>query len=109
MESAAACDALDDLRCSVHGDATDIKTASHFICRKGDVADIYTKPRRTIGSGGNRRTGPELNTAILFLHLENFATPGIVACKQRAEWTFSPKPPNSGFRSNLSMVKATGM
>jgi hypothetical protein len=102
MES-AACDALDSLGCSVHGDATDIdiKTASLFVCGKGDVPDIYTKPRRAIGSCGNPETGPELNTAILFLHLENFATPRIVACKQRAEWTFSPKPPTWGFRPNL--------
>jgi hypothetical protein len=99
MES-AACDALDSLRCSVHGDVTDIETASHFICGKGDVADIYTKPRKSIGSGGNRRTEPELNTAILFLHLENFAALCTVACKQRAEWTFSPKLPNLGFRPN---------
>jgi len=29
--------------------------------------------------------------AILFLHLDNFATSLTVACKARAEWTFSPK------------------
>src|ERR1035437_2032530 len=36
--------ALDSLSCFVHGDAIDMKMASHFVCGKGDVPDIYIRP-----------------------------------------------------------------
>jgi hypothetical protein len=62
-----------------------MEMASHFICGKGDVPDIYTKPFTGYWFPGNARDGKQLNTAILFPHLENFATPPNVACKQRAE------------------------
>ena len=109
MESAADCGALDSLSCFVHGDAIDMEWTSRFVCGKGDVPDLYTKPFTGHWFPGNVGDGSELNTAILFLHLENFATTQTVACKRRAEWTFSPKPENSGSRPNLSTVRVTAM
>ena len=44
MESAAGRGALDSLSGFVHGDAIGMEMASHFVCGKGDVPDIYTKP-----------------------------------------------------------------
>ena len=79
---------LDSLSCFVHGDAIDMEMTSRFVCGKGDVPDIYTKPfvgQWFPGNGGDAR---ELTMAILFLHLDNFATSLTVACKARAEWTF---------------------
>jgi hypothetical protein len=55
-----------------------------FGCGKGAVSDIYTKPLTGHWFPGNAGDGAELNTAILFLHLENFATLLTVACKRRA-------------------------
>ena len=51
-----------------------MEMASRFGCGKGDVPDIYTKPLAGHWFPGNAGDGSELNTAILFLHLENFAT-----------------------------------
>jgi hypothetical protein len=79
MES-AGCGALDSLSCFVHGDAIDMKTTSRFVC--GPY--LYTKPFAGHWFPGNGGDDSELNTAILFLHLENFATSQTVACKQRA-------------------------
>jgi hypothetical protein len=59
---------------------------------KGDVPNIYTKPLAGHWFPGNAGDATELNTAILFPYLENFATVHTVACKLCAEWTFSPKP-----------------
>jgi hypothetical protein len=56
MESATGRGALDSLSCFVHRDATDMEMASHFVCGKGDVPDIYTKPfngRWFPGNGGD--------------------------------------------------------
>jgi hypothetical protein len=92
MESTAGLGALDSLSCFVHGDAIDMETTSRFDCGKGDAPDLYRKPRAGHWFPGNAGAALELNTAILFLHLENFATAPAVACKPRAEWTFSPKP-----------------
>ena len=75
--------ALDSLGCFVHGDAN-MEVASLFVCGKGDVPDIYTKPfvgQWFPGNGGDAR---ELTMAILFLHLDNFATSLTVACKWHA-------------------------
>ena len=58
-----------------------MEMTSRFVCGKGDVPDIYTKPfvgQWFPGNGGDAR---ELTTAILFLHLDNFATSLAVACK----------------------------
>jgi hypothetical protein len=109
MESAANRGALDSLSCFVHGDAIVMEKTSRFVCGKRDVSDLYTKPFAGYWFPGNVGDGSELNTAILFLHLENSATPQVVACKRRAEWTFSPKPANSGSRPNLSTVRVTAM
>jgi hypothetical protein len=85
MESAAGRSALDSLSCLVHGDAIDMETTSRFDCGKGDAPDLYEKPRAEHWFPGNAGAALELNTAILFLHLENFATAPAVACKPRAE------------------------
>jgi hypothetical protein len=77
--------ALDRLNSFVHGDAVDMKKTSRFCCGKGDVPDIYTKPLAGHWFPGNPGDATELNTAILFLYLENFATSLAVACKPRAE------------------------
>ena len=74
MESAAYCGALDSLSCFVHGDATDMEMTSRFICGKRDASNLYTKPLDGHWFPGNALDGRELNTAILFLHLENFVT-----------------------------------
>ena len=109
MKTAAGRGALDSLSCFVHGDAIDMEMTSHFVCAKGDAPDLYTKPFTGHWFPGNAGDARELNTAILFLHLENFATPLTVACKPRAEWTFSPKPKSWESRPNLSTVRVTGM
>src|ERR1700730_6564805 len=109
MEGAAGRGALDSLSCFVHGDAIDMGTTSRFDCGKGDAPDIYRKPLAGHWFPGNAGDSTELNTAILFLHLKNFATSLTVACKPRAEWTFSPKPESSEYRPNLSTVRVTGM
>jgi hypothetical protein len=75
MESAADCGALDSLSCFVHGDAIDMERTSRFFCGKRDAPDLYTKPFAGHWFPGNARYRTELNTAILFLHLKNFATP----------------------------------
>ena len=74
MESAAGLGALDSLSCFVHGDAIDMETTSRFDCGKGDAPDLYRKPLAGHWFPGNAGVALELNTAILFLHLENFAT-----------------------------------
>ena len=61
------------------------KETPHFDCVKGDAPDIYTKPLAGHWFPGNTGDAKQLNTAILFLHLENFATSLAVACKPRAE------------------------
>src|ERR1035437_5775304 len=99
--------ALDSLSCFVHGDAIDMEMASHFVCGKGDVPDIYIRPFNGHWFPWNAGDGTELNTAILFLHLKNYATSPTVACKRRAEWTFSPKLKTSESRPNLSTVRVT--
>jgi hypothetical protein len=85
MKSAAGCSALDSLSGFVHGDATDMRKTPHFFCVKRDASVLYTKPLTGYWFPGNSSEDSELNTAILFLHQGNFATPEIVACKQRAE------------------------
>ena len=72
MESATG--ALDSLSCFVHGDAIDMEMTSRCGCGTGDVPDIYTKPLTGHWFPGNGGDGSELPKAILFLHLENFAT-----------------------------------
>jgi hypothetical protein len=69
----------------VHGDATDMRKTPHFFCVKRDASVLYTKPLTGHWFPGNSGEDSELNTAILFLHQGNFATPETVACKQRAE------------------------
>ncbi|WP_249779683.1 hypothetical protein [Bradyrhizobium sediminis] len=107
MESAAS--ALDSLSCFVHGDASDMGNTSRLDCGKGDVPDIYTKPFAGHWFPVNAGDARELTTPILFLHLENFATPLTVACKLRAEWTFSPEPKNLESRPNSWTVRVTGV
>jgi hypothetical protein len=109
MKGAAVRGALDSLSCFVHGDAIDMEMTSRFVCGKGDVPDIYTKPFVGQWFPGNGGDASELTTAILFLHLDNFATSLAVACKVRAEWTFSPKLETSESRPNLSTVRVTAM
>jgi hypothetical protein len=86
-----------------------MEMTSRFVCGKGDVPDIYTKPFVGQWFPGNGGDASELTTAILFLHLDNFATSLAVACKVRAEWTFSPKLETSESRPNLSTVRVTAM
>ena len=86
-----------------------MEATSRFLCGKGDVPDIYTKPLAAHWFPGNAGDGSELSTAILFLHLKNFVTIPTVACKPRAEWTFSPKLKTPESRPNLSTVRVTGM
>ena len=86
-----------------------MEMTSRFDCGKGDVPDIYTKPLAGHWFPGNGGDASELTTAILFLHLENFATSLTVACKPRAEWTFSPEPKTWESRPNLSTVRVTAM
>ena len=84
MESTACCGALDSLSGFVHGDATDLKLKflkmtflemrSRFACGTRDAFDLYTKPLDGHWFPWNALDSGELNTAILFLHLENFAT-----------------------------------
>ena len=104
MESAAGSGALDSLSCFVHGDAIDMESrTSRFLCGK-ETFRTYIQSRSSGHwfPGNGEATASELNTAILFLHLENFATPrSDVACKQRAEWTFSPKPENLGIQTEF--------
>ena len=107
MESAIGRGALDRLNCFVHGDAIDMEMTSRFAGLKGDVPDLYTKPLAGHWFPGNAGVALELNTAILFLHLENFATAPAVACKPRAEWTFSPKPAILEFSPVLSTLSVT--
>jgi len=94
MESAAG--TLDSLSCFVHGDAIDMEATSRFDRGKGDAPDLYRDLYRKPLAGhwfpGNAGDATELNTAILFPYLENFATVRTVACKLCAEWTLSPKP-----------------
>jgi hypothetical protein len=80
-----------------------------FVGGKGNVPDVHTKPFAAHWFPGNGMDGGELNTAILFLHLENFATLRDVACKQRAEWTFSAEPETLESRPTLSTVRVTDM
>ena len=54
--------------------AIDMEMTSRSGCRKGDVPGIYTKPLAEHWFPGNAGRSGALNTAILFLHLENFAT-----------------------------------
>jgi hypothetical protein len=70
----AGCGALDSLGGFVHGDAIDVEKASHFVCGKGDVPNIYTKPFNGHWFPGNGGDARELDTAILLSYLENFAT-----------------------------------
>ena len=107
MESATR--ALDSLSCLVHGDAIDMGMRSRSGCGTGQVPDIYTKPFTGHWFPGNDGDGSTLPKAILFPHLENFATSWIVACKPRAEWTFSPEPENGASRPNISTVRDTAM
>ena len=58
-----------------------MEMTSRFVCGKGDVPDIYTKPFVGQWFPGNGGDASELTTAILFLHLDNFATSLAVACK----------------------------
>ena len=51
-----------------------MEMASHFVCGKGDVPDIYTKPLAAHWFPGNVGDNSELSTAILFPHLMNFVT-----------------------------------
>src|SRR5664279_1647148 len=74
MKSAAGCGALDSLSCFVHGDAIDMEATPRFLCGKGDVPDIYTKPLAAHWFPGNAGDNSELSTAIFFLHLMNFVT-----------------------------------
>jgi hypothetical protein len=78
MESAAGRGALDSLSCFVHGDAIDMEATSRFDRGKGDAPDLYRDLYRKPLAGhwfpGNAGDALELNTAILLLHLENFAT-----------------------------------
>ena len=85
MKSAAGRGALDSLSCLVHGDAIDMDMTSRFDCGKGDAANTYRKPLAGHWFPGNAGDTGELNTVILLLHLENFATSVTIACKQRAE------------------------
>jgi hypothetical protein len=91
MESTACCGALDSLSGFVHGDATNLEMTSlemtsRFVCGKRDAFDLYTKPLDGHWFPWNGPDCRELNTAILFLHLENFVTfPAPCRCKQRAE------------------------
>src|SRR5450631_1616169 len=108
MESAAR-SALDSLSCFVHGDAIDMEKTSRFILReKRRSRPIYQTAHRVLVPR-ERHDAVELNTAILFLHLENLATSLAVACKPRAEWTFTPKLNTSESRPNLSTVTVTAM
>ena len=85
MKSAAGRGALDSLSCFVHGDAINMDMTSRFDCGKGDAANTYRKPLAGHWFPGNAGATRELNTVILLLHLENFATSVTIACKQRAE------------------------
>jgi hypothetical protein len=73
------------LSCFVHGDAIDMEITSRFDRGKGDAPNLYRKPLGWHWFPGNAGDALELNTAILFLYLENFATSLTVACKRRAE------------------------
>jgi hypothetical protein len=48
----ACCDALDSLSCFVHGDATVMELASHFVGGKGDVPDYIQSRWTGFGSPG---------------------------------------------------------
>ena len=109
MEGAAGGGALDSLSCFVHGDAIDMRITSRFDCGKGDAPDKDRKPLAGHWFPGNAGDATELNTAILFLYLVNFATPRRFACKPRAEWTFSPELKNSESRPNSWTVRVTGV
>src|SRR6202021_185735 len=79
MEGTACCGALDSLSGFVHGDATDLKVkssemTSRSVCAKRDAFDLHTKPLDGHWFPWNGSGCRELNTAILFLHLENFVT-----------------------------------
>jgi len=54
---------------------------------------------------GERWGCQRVNHGYPLLHLDNFATSLTVACKARAEWTFSPKLETSESRPNLSTVR----
>ena len=63
-----------------------LEMTSRFVCGKRDAFDLYTKPLDGHWFPWNGPDSRELNTAILFLHLENFMTfPAPCYCKQRAE------------------------
>jgi len=85
MERAAGGSALDSLSGFVHGDATDLETAQ-FPCGQRGSFDLYRKPFNGQWFPGNVVASGELNTAILFPPLANFATSRRpLPCKQRAE------------------------
>jgi hypothetical protein len=109
MKSADGGGALDSLSCFVHGDAIDMDITSRFDCGKGDAANPYRKPLAGYWFPGNAGATRELNTVILLLHLENFATSLTVACKQRAEWTFTPELKTSESRPNSWTARVTAM
>jgi hypothetical protein len=107
MESANG--TLDSLRSFVHGDAAiDVEMTSRS--QEGDAPGLYTKPFTGHWFQGNTAQGRALTTVyplIVFVQFRDaYQT---VACKPRAEWTFSLKPETREFRPNLSTVKATGM
>ena len=79
--------------CSDHGDAIDMEPTSRFVKRERRRCTSITSRSLPIGSIRNCLGTRALEMPILFSYLDNFATlPLLVACKLRAEWTFSAKP-----------------
>jgi len=76
MECAAGSGTRDGLSCSIHGDAIDMENAPRFVCGKETLRTYNTKPLIRYWFPGNGGGEVALIIAILFLHLENFATQG---------------------------------
>ena len=72
-------------------------------CAREDAPDLYRKPLAGHWFPGN--AGPDgalVHLAISFPYLDNFATTStMIACKARAEWTFSPKQDRWDSRPNI--------
>jgi len=107
MESADG--TLDSLRSFVHGDAaTDVEMTSRS--QEGDAPGLYTKPLVGHWFPGNAGQGRALNIVYPLPVFRQFRDASwVVACKARAEWTFSLKPETGESRPNLSTVKATAV